>query len=501
MGLLDPPGVSKAIVTASFSADAYIDFATKPNGDPPARLDTGQAVDFDWGASNWKPQISSGKLIRGTLPESGSYADYYQAQLDGDCIAAGTRYTVNSADGATEGIMCLSPWVGVYQGTGDNPGKTPAHITVNTVTNVASWFLGDGLGHLYAVKSWTFTPPAADGVAVWETAYRIDPDNGVGYLYLPGVDSVYSKRVVTITDAEINTFWTANHPAVPVPTLASALLGANVVMVEHFANANPATARFPRFLDMWAEVQRKPRDRGRALRSVVETPAQSAVQYNAATQQNKTIATTTTNITVDSGATQYATITTAAGPNGKIEFLITGATIEMLGGSVGRTVNDGAITAASATLTSATAAFTASDAGKQIIVLGAGASGVPHITTIASVTNSTTAVLTSAAATTVSGAEVRIGPSEAILYSKMVSGALTTTPNPDPIARIKAGDRWMGSYALVATGLTPGEIKTWTLTMAHYPLPLGTGNYGMLLKFGGAGTTAYPSLKIQATPL
>lgn len=69
-----------------------------------------------------------------------------------------------------------------------------------------------------------------------------------------------------------------------------------------------------------------------------------------------------------------------------------------------KTVTDAAITAADNTLTSATAAFVAGDAGKQINVAGAGAAGVYLSTTIASVTNATTVELTAPAVTTVTGA-------------------------------------------------------------------------------------------------
>lgn len=77
--------------------------------------------------------------------------------------------------------------------------------------------------------------------------------------------------------------------------------------------------------------------------------------------------------------------------------------------ATGRAVADGAISASSTTLTSATAAFVAGDVGVAIRVAGAGASGAVLDTTISSVTNATTAVLAAAASTTVSGATVGIG--------------------------------------------------------------------------------------------
>lgn len=76
----------------------------------------------------------------------------------------------------------------------------------------------------------------------------------------------------------------------------------------------------------------------------------------------------------------------------------------------GRVVADAAITSGTVTLTSATAAFTSADVGQSVRVAGAGAAGATLSTTIASVTNATTAVLTGApAGTTVSAASLAIG--------------------------------------------------------------------------------------------
>lgn len=73
------------------------------------------------------------------------------------------------------------------------------------------------------------------------------------------------------------------------------------------------------------------------------------------------------------------------------------------------TKTDGAITAADATLTSATSAFTAADIGKAVVVNGAGAAGADHETTIASINSPTSVELTVAAITTVAGATFRYG--------------------------------------------------------------------------------------------
>jgi hypothetical protein len=63
-------------------------------------------------------------------------------------------------------------------------------------------------------------------------------------------------------------------------------------------------------------------------------------------------------------------------------------------GYSGRTVTDGVTVNSATSLTSATAAFTSADVGRQVRIQGAGTAGADHVTTIASVTNSTTVVLT-----------------------------------------------------------------------------------------------------------
>lgn len=73
-----------------------------------------------------------------------------------------------------------------------------------------------------------------------------------------------------------------------------------------------------------------------------------------------------------------------------------------------RSVTNGAMTATSTTLTSATAAFTSADVNRYVRVMGANASGQVLVARIASVTNGTTVVLDTAAKTTVSGATVYV---------------------------------------------------------------------------------------------
>lgn len=73
-----------------------------------------------------------------------------------------------------------------------------------------------------------------------------------------------------------------------------------------------------------------------------------------------------------------------------------------------RDVTDAAITAGQFTVTSAQAAFTAADVGKAVTIVGAGTSGGSHASVINSVAGGV-ATLADAAATTIAGAQARIG--------------------------------------------------------------------------------------------
>jgi len=74
---------------------------------------------------------------------------------------------------------------------------------------------------------------------------------------------------------------------------------------------------------------------------------------------------------------------------------------------------DGAMTSSSTTLTASTShPFTAQDVGKTITVLGAGVSGAALTTTIATFTDASHVVLSTAAGTTVSGASFNFGTAQ-----------------------------------------------------------------------------------------
>ncbi|MCY2965065.1 MAG: hypothetical protein NT069_15760 [Planctomycetota bacterium] len=74
-------------------------------------------------------------------------------------------------------------------------------------------------------------------------------------------------------------------------------------------------------------------------------------------------------------------------------------------GLIGAIASDGAITSGAAVLTSASNPFTAADAGRSIIVRGAGASGADLSTTILTYTNAGSVTLAANAGTTVTGAK------------------------------------------------------------------------------------------------
>ena len=87
----------------------------------------------------------------------------------------------------------------------------------------------------------------------------------------------------------------------------------------------------------------------------------------------------------------------------------------------GREVADAAITATSATVTIATASFTAADVGRYVFVADAGASSALLTTTVASVNDATTAVLSDHAGTTATGKQMFIGTED----TAAVQAALT----------------------------------------------------------------------------
>jgi hypothetical protein len=111
-----------------------------------------------------------------------------------------------------------------------------------------------------------------------------------------------------------------------------------------------------------------------------------------------------------------------------------------------RSVADGVTTNTSTTVTSATAAFTEGDEGSPI-----SGTGIPAGTTIASVTDATTAVLSAAATATATGVTFTIGV--ALASASYVAGAATPFHAASVTATIA------GSQVLVKQGTLSGDNK------------------------------------------
>lgn len=154
-----------------------------------------------------------------------------------------------------------------------------------------------------------------------------------------------------------------------------------------------------------------------------------------------------------------------------------------------KNVTDAAATAASATITSATAAFVSTDVGKAVILLGAGAGGVTLRTTIATYVSATSVTLAVTASTTVTaksmwfgtdaytplanaltaignkaaGAELVIPPGKYLLYA----GGQLTVPKNCTIrgagdATVLLVGNWSASSVLRAAGTLPDDSGTAT---------------------------------------
>ncbi|MEU8839934.1 SGNH/GDSL hydrolase family protein [Streptomyces roseus] len=135
----------------------------------------------------------------------------------------------------------------------------------------------------------------------------------------------------------------------------------------------------------------------------------------------------------------------------------------------GKVVADAAMTASSATLTSATASFTAGDVGKAVQVLGAGASGETLVGTISTYTSGTQVTLSATAGSTVSGTcamwasddtvAIQAAVDAAAAYAVAHSGAATVRIPP------AAGQFYGIAGALKTGGSTLGNSQ---LTLPVY---------------------------------
>jgi hypothetical protein len=94
----------------------------------------------------------------------------------------------------------------------------------------------------------------------------------------------------------------------------------------------------------------------------------------------------------------------------------------------GQSTLDAAMTSGSPTLTSASATFTAADAGKLVHVRGAGAAGADLVTTILSFVSVHVVTLAANAGTTVSGMRVRWGTANAAKLQAAIDWAIYLSP-------------------------------------------------------------------------
>ncbi len=172
-------------------------------------------------------------------------------------------------------------------------------------------------------------------------------------------------------------------------------------------------------------------------------------------------------------------------------------------GPLGLTVNDGAMTAGSATLTSATAGFVAGDVGTQIVVQGAGPSGANLVTSISGYTNATTVTLAVAASTTVVGAPVNYR-----LKAISLSGITAVNPQTTHFWLFRVQDSpigasgtyfWVAEIPVAQSAYVDdaADVDLDTTREApfdNYPPPLGN----IMFEYGGravilAGDTVYLS--------
>jgi hypothetical protein len=157
---------------------------------------------------------------------------------------------------------------------------------------------------------------------------------------------------------------------------------------------------------------------------------------------------------------------------------LTGNLVNNKSRSSGRTLMDGVTTASSTTLTSATAAFTAADQGKTIWIWRAGYEYDIHKTSIASVTNSTTAVLTDAALAAGTGLCISIGTRDSIFG--VIGGTWTRPASADPGGingagmRFERADNWFvkdivwNQQALRGYAVNPCDCTGFTVDKIHY---------------------------------
>lgn len=130
----------------------------------------------------------------------------------------------------------------------------------------------------------------------------------------------------------------------------------------------------------------------------------------------------------------------------------------------GQIVTDGAMTASSATLISASGRFTASDVGKLVMVKGAGPAGVTTlVTTISAYTSATSVTLAAAASTTVTGALVLWASDDTAAFQSAINAAVSWAQAHGSAARVfvpvSSGQFYGVGGALATGGATKGNAQ------------------------------------------
>jgi hypothetical protein len=303
---------------------AHIDFTDKPDGLPPARLDTGQPVDFTFNASGRRAAISNGRLVVNNQAGagSGSLADYYQSDLGIPIRRVGCEWTqpVGANDG--NGNSTYAAWASYYEGAGSNVPASWVHMSIvpgSGTSGTAKFFVCNGVGNMFVVKQQTFVNPPADGVTRWVCESVLDLDAGVVYSWLP------DGSIMSATNADIA--FMCGVLSIPVFTFAD-VANVSVIMCEHYADTGASAATYGGFTGMWGEtvdsLPPRRKDQGRtlidaartalSLRTSIPVPAASVV-YAPTTQFSTTTTTGATNI-----ESSNSRVTQVAGPGGKIIF-------------------------------------------------------------------------------------------------------------------------------------------------------------------------------------
>lgn len=133
-----------------------------------------------------------------------------------------------------------------------------------------------------------------------------------------------------------------------------------------------------------------------------------------------------------------------------------------------KTVTDGAMTNASATLTSATAAFTAADVGKQVSVMSARSTAMRYSGKIVSVTNATTVIVSPAPTLTTSAQTLQVSQGRSVADGVTTANSTTVTSATAAFAASDVGKQITVTNA-AATALNTtisGFTNATTVTLA-----------------------------------